>query len=206
MKILREGPTKITRSTIDVAWRRRAAGFRIVIGDFECRGLALITNATSMSWVYSYKPRGVDPSTGRRFPTKSLTIGNPETHSPDLARTAANEFKGRAKAGFDPAADRKAGIQEAADLRGSTVDRMVEEYARVLPSRRRLRGPGVISKSFANEEISHVRAAVAAQAWSQANQGGERHGHSSAFARRSRASQRRSSPFRGYPALLRLVS
>jgi hypothetical protein len=51
MRIIREGPTKITRSTIDAAWRRRAAGLRTVIGDFECRGLALIVNATSMSWV-----------------------------------------------------------------------------------------------------------------------------------------------------------
>lgn len=161
MRVIREGPTKITRSIIDAAWRRRASEFRLVIGDLECRGLALVTNATSMSWVYSYKPRGID-STGRRFPTKSLTIGNPETHSPDLARTAANEFKGRAKAGFDPAADRKAGIQEAADRRASTVDRMVEKYARVLPSRRQLRGPGVISQSFAKEEISHLRAAIAA--------------------------------------------
>jgi integrase len=162
MRIIREGPTKITRSTIDTAWRRRAAGLRTVIGDFECRGLALIVNATTMSWVYSYKPRGVDPSTSKRFATKSLTIGNPETHSPDNARTAANELKGRAKAGFDPAADRKAGIEEAADRRGRTVDRLVAEYARVLPSRRRLRGPGLISSSFAREEISHVRAAVMA--------------------------------------------
>jgi integrase len=157
-----EGPTKITRSTIDAAWRRRAAGLRSIIGDFECRGLALIVNATSMSWVYSYKPRGVDPSTGKRFATKSLTIGNPQTHSPDHARTAANESKGRAKAGFDPAADRKAGINEAADRRGRTVDKLVAEYASVLPSRRRLRGPGLISSSFAKEETSHVRAAVVA--------------------------------------------
>jgi integrase len=162
MRIIREGPTKITRSTIDVAWRRRAANLRTVIGDFECRGLALIVNATSMSWVYSYKPRGVDPSTCKRFATKSLTIGNPETHSPDHARTAANELKGRAKAGFDPAADRKAGINEAADRRGRTVDRLVAEYARALPSRQRLRGSGLISSSFAKEEISHVRAAVEA--------------------------------------------
>jgi integrase len=162
MRIIREGPTKITRSFIDAAWRRRAAGVRTVIGDFECRGLALIVNATSMSWVYTYKPRGVDPSKGGRFATKSLTIGNPETHSPDHARTAANELKGKAKAGLDPAADRKAGIKEAADRRGRTVDRLVAEYARVLPSRRRLRGPGLISSSFAKEEIAHVRAAVEA--------------------------------------------
>ena len=162
MRIIREGPTKITRSTIDTAWRRRAAGLRTVIGDFECRGLALIVNTTSMSWVYTYKPRGVDPSTRKRFATKSITIGNPETHSPDHARTAANELKGKAKAGFDPATDRRAGIEEAADRRGRTVDRLASEYAGVLPSRRRFRGPGLIATSFAKEEISHVRAAVMA--------------------------------------------
>jgi len=43
-----------------------------------------------------------------------------------------------------------------------TVDRLVVRYSEALPSRRRLRGPGLISPSFAREEIAHVRAAVAA--------------------------------------------
>jgi integrase len=162
VRIFREGPIKITRSSIDAAWRRRASGLRIVVGDAECRGLALIVNATGMSWVYSYKPRGTDPSTKKRFATKSITIGSPATHSPSDARTAANALKGRAKAGGDPAADRKARIAEAADRRARTVDKLVAEYEKAFPSRRRLRGPGTISNSFAKEELSHLKAAVSA--------------------------------------------
>ena len=82
MQITRQGPTRITRQTIDTVWRRRSPGTRAILLDLECRGLALVVNATSMAWSYSYKPRGLDPATDKRFATKSLTLGNPETHSP----------------------------------------------------------------------------------------------------------------------------
>ena len=34
---------------------------------------------------------------GKRFPTGSVTIGNPETHAPDQARQAASLLKGQTK-------------------------------------------------------------------------------------------------------------
>ena len=46
--------------------------------------------------------------TGRRWPNKTLTLGNPATHSPDDARIEANRIKGQAAAGADPAAEKKA--------------------------------------------------------------------------------------------------
>jgi integrase len=162
VRILRTDPTKISRRTIEAAWKGRAAETRTVIPDAECRGLALIVHATAMSWIYSYKPRGLDPATGKRPATQSLTLGNPESLSPEAARTKAFEVKGQAKAGFDPAAERKGRLAQAAEQRSRTVDRLVADYAKALPLRRRLRGPGVISPSFAAEEIAHVRAAVAA--------------------------------------------
>ena len=207
MRIIREGPTKITRSTIDAAWRRRAAGLRTVIGDFECRGLALIVNATSMSWVYSYKPRGVDPSTGKRFATKSITIGNPETHSPDHARTAANELKGRAKAGFDPAADRKAGIERgrrSARTHGGQAGRGVCKGSSLPSAASRPRTHLKLVCEGGN--LARPRGGRGDGGGPQADQGRRRRRHPQAFARRSRASQRGSPPFRGYPAILRLVS
>jgi len=162
MEILREGPVRITKATVDTVWRRRAAGRRIVVGDVACRGLALVVNVASMAWTYSYKPRGLDPVTGKRFSTRSITIGNPQTHSPDEARNAAGVFKGQTKAGGDPAAERKARIAADAERRGTTLDRLLAEYARAVPGRTKLRGAGTISPKHAAEEISHAKAAVAA--------------------------------------------
>ena len=162
MKVLREGPAKITKAAIEAAWRRRAAGQRIVVGDADCRGLALIVNAGSMAWSYSYKPRGTDPVTGKRFASRSMTIGNPETHSPDAARDAARAFKGQAQAGADPAAERRRKIAADAAKRVGTVGRLMDEYATVLPQRPKLRGAGTVTPKHAAEELAHARAAITA--------------------------------------------
>ena len=162
MKVLREGPVRIGKATIEAAWRRRAVGQRIVIGDLECRGLALVVNPTGMIWRFDYKPRGADPTTGKRFPSQSVTIGTPESHSPDDARAAAGAFKGKARAGADPAAERKAMLAEAAKRRGQTLDRLVEDYVKALPKRPKLRGNGTISPKHAAEEAARVKVAVAA--------------------------------------------
>ncbi len=50
MQVVSESPTKITKATIDAAWRRRMPDHRLIVRDKDCRGLALIVNATSMSW------------------------------------------------------------------------------------------------------------------------------------------------------------
>ena len=84
MLITSEGPTKITKATIDAAWRRRKPEHRVIVRDRDCRGLALIVNATSMAWIYSYRSRGIDPTTGRRWPNRTMTLGNPATHSAEM--------------------------------------------------------------------------------------------------------------------------
>src|ERR1700687_499894 len=99
MLVTSEGPTKITKATIDGAWRRRSSNHRLIVRDKDCRGLALIVNSTSMMWSYAYRPRGVDPRTGRRWPNKTVTLGNPATHSPDDARVETNRIKGHTAAG-----------------------------------------------------------------------------------------------------------
>src|SRR4051812_37660776 len=104
MQVLREGAVKITKATIEAAWRRRAPAQRLIIGDAVCRGLALVVNPGGMTWRFDYKPRGTDPATAKRFPTRSVVIGSPETHSPEAARNAAGALKGQVKAGADPAA------------------------------------------------------------------------------------------------------
>ena len=56
-QVFRQGPVKITRAAVDGAWRKRAPAQRTIISDAECRGLALVVNATSMAWRFEYKPR-----------------------------------------------------------------------------------------------------------------------------------------------------
>jgi len=106
MQVISEDPTKITKATIDATWRRRKANQRLIVRDKDCRGLALIVNPTSMTWSYAYRPRGTDPLTGRRWPNRSVAIGNPSTHSPDDARNDANRIKGQTAAGADPATEK----------------------------------------------------------------------------------------------------
>lgn len=162
MQVVSEGPARITKATIDAAWRRRAAGQRLILRDAECRGLALLVNPTGMAWSFSYRPRGTDPITGRRPPNRTVTLGNPATHTPDEARMEANRVKGAAAAGADPVAERKAKAQTARRQRAQTVARLVDEYAKALPRRPKLRGTGLPSPAHVAEELAHVRAAVAA--------------------------------------------
>lgn len=161
VKVTREGPVKITKATVEAAWKRRAKGQRIVIGDAVCGGLALIVNPTGMTWRYDYKPRGIDSATGKRFATRSVTIGTPESHAPDAARDAAGKLKGQAKAGSDPAEERRAAIAAAAEKRGRTMERLVEDYAKALPRRSKLRGGGAMTADYVNREIGRVKAAMA---------------------------------------------
>jgi hypothetical protein len=155
-----EGPTKLTKDTVDRAWRRRSSGHRIIIRDKDCRGLALIVNATTMVWSYAYRPRGIDPHTGKRWPNRAVTLGNPATHSPDDARTAANQIKGQAAAGNDPAAERKARADALQRERGNTLVRLVESYAKTLPRRPKMRGTGLPSPAYVAIEVAQVKLAL----------------------------------------------
>jgi integrase len=159
MKITREGPVKIGIKTIERVWRARAKDARHVVTDSERPGLALIVNATSMAWTYSYKPRGVDPATGKRFNTKSVTLGSPDTLSPDQARAEANRVKDAVSTGGDPAADRRAAIAEAVFGRAATVERAVADYLIPLPHKEKKSG-GRISERWAKEQAEHLRRAV----------------------------------------------
>ena len=161
MRVTSEGPVKITKATIDAAWRRRKADNRLIIRDKDCRGLALIVNATSMAWSYAYRPRGADPLTGRRWPNRTVTLGNPETHSPDDARIAANRIKGQAAAGSDPAAEKKAKAEAARRQRSNSLGRLADSYRSALPKRPKMRGAGLPSPSYVEEELAQVGLALA---------------------------------------------
>ncbi|MCB4825304.1 tyrosine-type recombinase/integrase [Roseicella aerolata] len=151
---------KITKAIIESASRRRVPDQRLMIGDLLCRGLALVVNPTGMTWRFDYKPRGTDPATGKRFPTQSVTIGTPDSHSVDEARRAAGDMKGQAKTGTDIAGERRARIAASAEKRSRTLDRLAEEYAKALPKRPKLRGPGKLSAAHVAAELAHVKAAI----------------------------------------------
>jgi integrase len=161
MRVTSEGPTKITKATIDAAWRRKKPDHRLIVRDKDCRGLALIVNPTTMTWSYAYRPRGTDAATGRRWPNQTITLGNPETHSPDDARAEANRIKGQAAAGADPAADRKAKAEAMRRERSATLGRLTEIYAAVLPARPKMRGTGNASPAYVAEELAQCRLALA---------------------------------------------
>lgn len=160
MQVISEGPTKITKATIEAAWRRRAKGRRLIIRDKDCRGLALIVNATAMAWIYSYRPRGADPLTKRRWPNRTMTLGSPASKSIDEARTEANRLKGEAKAGADPLAEKKARAAAERRQRAATLGRLADEYEQILPKRPKLRGTGLPTASYVADEVAQLRLAL----------------------------------------------
>jgi integrase len=160
MRVTSERPTKITKATVDATWRQRKTDQRAIVRDKECRGLALIVNPTGMTWTFSYRPRGTDPDTGRRWPNRSITLGNPSTHSPDDARAEANRIKGRTAAGEDPSAEKKARAAEEQRKRVAALGRLVQDYGEALPRRQKMRGPGRPSPNYVAEELSQLRLAL----------------------------------------------
>ena len=148
MRVITKPPAKITRATIEATWRQRSADQRLIVRDKECRGLALVVNATAMTWVFGYRPRGIDAHTGKRWPNRTVTIGNPGSHSPDDARAEANRIKGQAAAGHDPAAERKARAEIERRKRSATLGRLLDDYAESLPRRPKMRGVGLPSAAY----------------------------------------------------------
>ena len=73
MRVLREGPVRITKATVDAAWRRRAQERRSVVSDAGCRGLALVVNPPA--W------RGPS-TTGRAAWTRARASASPRAASP----------------------------------------------------------------------------------------------------------------------------
>lgn len=149
---------RITRATIEAAWKRRSSIERQVIRDTGCGGLALLVGARSASWLLTWKPRGKNPETGKRWATQSLIIGTPQTHGPEAAREAAGRLKLAAHDGRDPAAARKDRIAAASAARARTAGAVLERYATALPKRPKLRGTaGRVSPRHAAQEVAYTK-------------------------------------------------
>jgi integrase len=160
MQITSEGPTRITKATIEAAWKRRKPDNRLIVRDQECRGLALIVNGTTMAWSFAYRPRGTDPLTGKRYPNRAVTIGNPASHAVETARTEANRLKGMTAAGADPAVARKEKAAAERRERAVTLGRLVDSYAVAFARRPKRRGTGLPSSDYVGEDIAQLRMAL----------------------------------------------
>ncbi len=162
MRVITRASAKITKATIEAAWRQRTADQRLIIRDKECRGLALIVNPTAMSWVFSYRPRGIDPRTKKRWPNRTVTFGTPEKHSPDDARDIAGQMKSSIKGGTDPATEKKKAAEAEQRKRSTLLGELANEYEKEFPRRPKMRGSGVPSAAYVAIEMTQVRLAIAA--------------------------------------------
>ena len=160
LTVASEGPIKITKATVDGAWRRRKPDNRLIIRDKDCRGLALIVNPTTMTWSFAYRPRGIDPLTKRRWANKAITLGNPASLSVEDARRTANGLKGQAAAGADPAEEMRAQRLAKQRERASTLGRLLDDYKKALPKRQKMRGHGAPSPRYIAEELAQTRMAL----------------------------------------------
>jgi len=82
---------KLTKTAVERAWKARGA-VRQILRDEQTRGLALVVNATSAAWSFSYRPRGSDKH-GRRWPSRHIKLGGLDTLDLDSARAAAGALK-----------------------------------------------------------------------------------------------------------------
>src|ERR1700744_3130226 len=113
-----------------------------------------------MVWSYAYRPRGIDPATKKRWPTRTFTLGNPANLSPEDARNEALKARGLAAAGSDPHREKKAKLAAEQTKRSTTADRPIGDYEKALPKRPKMRGTGRPSPSYVAIEIAQVRRAL----------------------------------------------
>jgi len=94
---------KIDQRLIDKHLKeQRLLGERITLSDQVCSGLKLVINNRSCSWTYAYRKRGYIDG-GKRYPQRTIKIGDPMSMSPMEARLAAETIKSQIRAGEDPA-------------------------------------------------------------------------------------------------------
>ncbi|NOE35242.1 site-specific integrase [Ruegeria sp. HKCCD7318] len=101
----------ITKATVAAVIRKRQqdpSRFKTtVLRDAQVKGLSLAVHKQGETWRYQYKPRGTRPD-GRRWPTRTLTIGDHQAFSITEAREAALIAKQAVASGRDPVGEQQA--------------------------------------------------------------------------------------------------
>jgi integrase len=149
---------KFTQASVNSALRRGADGAMSPgrHADHEVSGLALAVGRRSARWVYSYKPRGLNPETGARWSTRDLTLGMPAQMSLPEARAAALDAKARVSRGEDPHRARMLQVEvtvAASAVQTVTIAAALDRYATAL-----LDDP----TPYKRTEVSQARRAVEA--------------------------------------------
>ena len=145
MKPTRERPAKIGVKDVVRAWRTTGLRRPPRHHGRTLPRLQADHQRQFADMVGRYRPRGVDPVSGKRF---SHAVDHDRHAGHALAGRGARRglgIKGASQAGKDPAADRKAAIAEAALERASTVERSVADYIAILPTKEK-KGGGLISR------------------------------------------------------------
>jgi len=90
MQVTSEGPTKITKATIEAAWRRRKNDHRLIVRDAECRGLALVVNPTT-----PIAPAGPTPLRDGAGPTGRSRWATPKRTRPKMRESQQTESRAK---------------------------------------------------------------------------------------------------------------
>ena len=149
-------PVRITEPVRSARLRRPLVPS--VTKDSEIRGLALHVTSTRSFWAFTYQPRGINPSTGKRWGGGVRhELGDAMLMTVAEARTAALAAKTLVRAGRSPHHERLASTASAVAQRAvlpSTVDEALGAYVTALMNRRQP------SEATRRKSIHYARKAI----------------------------------------------
>lgn len=145
---------RIDKKAIEKAIKdQRSVNGRLFLADTDCKGLRLVINSRTASWTYAYRKRGFDFG-GKRFPMRTLKLGDVVTMTPTEARFEAEQVKALVRDGGDPAAERRKAQRD--QLNASDADRPLTWWLDVYV--RSELGDDTRHKQY---EASHIRLGLA---------------------------------------------
>ena len=145
---------RIEKKAIEKAIKdQRTMNSRLFLADTDCKGLRLAINSRTASWTYAYRKRGFDFG-GKRFPMRTLKLGDVMTMTPTEARFEAEQVKALVRDGGDPAVERRQAQRNR--LNASDADRPLTWWLDVYV--RSELGDDTRHKRY---EASHVRLGLA---------------------------------------------
>ena len=145
---------RIDKKAIEKAIKdQRSMNGRLFLADTDCKGLRLAINSRTASWTYAYRKRGFDFG-GKRFPMRTLKLGDVVTMTPTQARFEAEQVKALVRDGGDPAVERR--IAQRDQLNASDADRPLTWWLDVYV--RSELGDDTRHKQY---EASHIRLGLA---------------------------------------------
>ena len=110
---------------------------------------------------YSLSCQDVGSAAERQRPQGAQRTFGPEIAGAELARRWARKLKGAVADGLDPATDRKQHVRQATEARTNKLGPLVDHYARLFPTRPKLRGSGARGPLHVEGELQALRAAIA---------------------------------------------